>query len=722
MNAPHPDSDALTRLIDGRHHAPYEVLGRFERGAEAVIRVFRPDAAQVSLAGDVPFTRTRAEGVFEWRGSAADVVGPYRLQIQGSDGACRVGYDPYAFRVTLADEALQALSAGRHHRQQHLLGAHPLVIDGVAGVRFAVWAPNAERVSVIGDFNDWDGRRCPMQNLGSSGVWCLFVPAAATGARYKFEIRQRASGMLMHKADPCAEAFELRPATASVVAAPSAHRWQDGEWMSRRARSNPLDRPMSIYEVHLGSWQRAGDGSFLDYRELASRLADHVERLGFTHVQLLPVMEHPFDGSWGYQTLGYFAPTSRFGSPDEFRAFVDHLHCRGIGVILDWVPGHFPRDAHGLARFDGTALYEHADPRLGEHPDWGTLVFNYGRNEVRSFLTSSALHWLEGYHADGLRVDAVASMLYLDYSREPGTWRPNRYGGNENLEAIDWLRELNTVAHGECPGVVIVAEESTSWPQVTRPTHLGGLGFTLKWNMGWMHDTLEYLSHDPIHRAYHHDRLTFGMLYAFTENFVLPFSHDEVVHGKRALLDKMPGDNWQRLANLRLLYTYQFTYPGKKLTFMGNEFADPEEWWHDRALDWSVSGAPGHRGVMALMRDLNALYRHQPALGNDVSGAGFEWIDCHDHRNSVITYLRRAGDETLVIALNFTPVPRTGYRIGVPTGGRYREILNSDSRYYGGSDLGNGLGIVADERPWMGRPHSLTVTLPPLAGIVLQPV
>ncbi|MGE0625747.1 MAG: 1,4-alpha-glucan branching protein GlgB [Pseudomonadales bacterium] len=720
MPPPAADAGSLKRLTDGRHHAPFELLGRFDDGNRTLIRVFRPGARQVFLTDGAPFHPTPIEGLFEWQGRASDINGRYRLRF-AIDGAPTE--DPYAFRINLPEDELEALARGQHYRLHDLLGARPTSVDGVPGVRFSVWAPNAERVSVVGDFNDWNGRSLPMQNLGSSGVWCLFVPAVRAGARYKFEIRHRHGSKVALKADPCAASFELRPRTASVVTAPSRHEWADAEWMARRARGNPLEQPMSIYEIHLGSWRRADDGGFLNYRQIAEQVGAHVLDLGFTHVQVMPVMEHPFDGSWGYQTLGYFAPSSRFGTPDDFRSFVDHLHGLGIGVILDWVPGHFPRDEHGLARFDGTALYEHEDPRVGEHRDWGTLVFNYGRNEVRSFLTSSALCWLETFHADGLRVDAVASMLYLDYSRQPGEWQPNRYGGNENLDAIDWLRELNAVTHRECPGTVMVAEESTAWPQVTRPAYVGGLGFTLKWNMGWMHDTLSYLRHDPVHRAFHHDHLTFGLLYAFSENFVLPFSHDEVVHGKGSLWSKMPGDDWQRFANLRLLYSYLFTYPGKKHLFMGCEHAERAEWSHDRSLDWALAARSGHAGIATLVRDLNALYRREPALGNDTDSDGFEWIDCHDHANSVISYLRRAGDEeVLIVALNFTPVPRLNYRLGVPGPGDYREVLNSDSRYYGGSNLGNGQGVKADERPWMGRPCSLSVTLPPLAGIVLRPV
>ncbi|MCG5531407.1 1,4-alpha-glucan branching protein GlgB [Halorhodospira halochloris] len=673
---------------------------------------------------------------------------------------------------TLADFDLHLFSEGRHWHTQNFLGAHQVEHQGSRGVRFAVWAPNADRVSVIGDFNDWDAARHPMQVRPEAGIWEIFIPAVEPGALYKFAIRNRDSGEVLTKTDPYGRRFELRPNTAAIVEPPDNYRWQDAEWMEHRRRHPDFwqHQPMSIYEVHLGSWQLDEHGQFLDYRTLAHRLVDHVRALGFTHIELLPITEHPFDGSWGYQTTGYFAPTSRFGSPDDFRYFVDHCHCNGIGVILDWVPAHFPRDEWALARFDGTQLYEHADPRQGEHRDWGTLIFNFGRNEVRSFLLASALYWLETFHLDGLRVDAVASMLYLDYSREDGDWIPNIYGGNENLEAISFLREMNSVTHGEQPGTCVLAEESTSWPQVTRPTYLGGLGFTMKWNMGWMHDTLTYMREDPVHRRYHHDQLTFGMLYAFTENFVLPFSHDEVVHGKGSLLQRMPGDDWQAFANLRLLYAYQFTYPGKKLLFMGCEFAQRHEWSETRGLDWHELGSEYHRGIQQLIADLNALYSSCPALHHyDFDHRGFAWADCHDSDQSVLSYYRyarregdrhgregdregdrhgregdRKGDrhryqrdrhndqgdlhgdrhkekhhDYSLVALNFTPVPRFGYRLGVPQPGFWQERLNSDAACYGGSNLGNGGGVMAEEIPWSGQPYSVSLTLPPLAAVVL---
>ncbi|HEX6550870.1 MAG TPA: 1,4-alpha-glucan branching protein GlgB, partial [Gammaproteobacteria bacterium] len=569
------------------------------------------------------------------------------------------------------------------------------------------------------DFNSWDGRQHPMRVRGSSGVWELFIPGLTAGALYKYELRNRDDGSVQVKADPYGNRLEPPPRTASIVTAPDSHDWQDAAWMSQRP--DWQHGPLSIYEVHPGSWRRNADGGFLDYRSLAHALVEHVMHTGFTHIQLMPITEHPFNGSWGYQTTGYFAPTSRFGTPDDFRYLVDYCHRHGIGVLLDWVPGHFPRDPHGLARFDGTALYEHADPRQGTHPDWDTLVFNYGRKEVRSFLISSALYWLKEFHVDGLRVDAVASMLYLDYSRKQGEWLPNKFGGRENLEAVSFIRELNTVTHAECPGTVTIAEESTAWPSVSRPVWLGGLGFSMKWNMGWMHDTLSYMRKDPVHRHYHHDLLTFGMLYAYSENFVLPLSHDEVVHGKGSLLGKMPGDEWQRFANLRLLYSYLFSYPGKKHLFMGDEFGASKEWDHDQSLEWELLRYRYHAGVMQLVQDLNRLYRSIPALHrHDFEPDGFEWIDCHDAAQSVISYLRRNGNDLCVVALNFTPVPRHSYRIGVPVNGYYRELFNSDSNCYGGSNVGNLGGVSSEPLACMGRPHSLTLTLPPLGGVILH--
>ncbi|HRQ65576.1 MAG TPA: 1,4-alpha-glucan branching protein GlgB [Xanthomonadaceae bacterium] len=615
-------------------------------------------------------------------------------------------------------EQLAAFGEGRHWHAWKLLGAHLCTCEGVDGTRFAVWAPNADAVAVAGDFNDWNQDRDLLRGQGDSGVWAGFVAAAHAGQHYRFRIRPRGSRAWLTRADPYARWFEPRPGNAARIAAPSTYRWNDDVWM--RQRRDWRHAPMAIYEVHAGSWRRHADGSFLGYRLLAEALVEYLADTGFTHVELLPVTEHPLDESWGYQTTGFFAPTSRFGDPDDFRALVDTLHRHGYGVVLDWVPGHFPGDDWALARYDGTALYEHEDPRRGVTPDWGTLSFNLGRHEVRSFLISSALYWLREFHIDGLRVDAVAAMLHLDFGRPEGAWIPNVHGGRENLEAIDFLRQMNRVTHGEAPGSFTIAEESSAWPAVTRPDWLGGLGFSMKWNMGWMHDTLDYMAQDPVYRRFHHDRLTFSRLYAFDENFVLPFSHDEVVHCKGSLLARMPGDDWQRFANLRLLFALQFTWPGKKLVFMGQEFAARTEWDEALGLDWQQAALPAHAGVRALVRDLSLLHRDCPALHrHDFVPEGFEWIDCHDAENSVLAYLRGAEGDWIAVILNFTPVPRHDYRIGLPEAGRWRERLNSDSRHYGGSDVGN-LGAMATEtQPWMGRPCSLRLTLPPLGALLL---
>jgi 1,4-alpha-glucan branching enzyme len=717
--------EGVARLLAARHHDPFAVLGRHPLpGGGTLVRVFSPATVAVTLPeAGAALARLGDTDLFEYRGDGRGLPARYRVRRELDGGAVVERVDPYCFPPLLPEQELTAFNEGRHWHAWWLLGAHALAVDGVAGVRFAVWAPDAERVSVVGPFNGWDGRCHPMRSRGGSGVWELFLPGLAAGELYKYEIRNRASGELLLKSDPYARQAELRPATASVVAAPAAHEWGDAGWLAARAAAPWLHAPFSAYEVHLGSWRRRADGGFLGYREIAEQLAPWVRDMGFTHVELLPVTEHPLDESWGYQPSGYFAPTRRFGEPDDLRWFVDRMHRAGLGVILDWVPGHFPKDAHGLARFDGSALYEYADPRKGEHADWGTLVFNYDRNEVRSFLLSSALYWLKEFHFDGLRVDAVASMLYLDYSREPGEWHPNVHGGNENLEAVAFLRRLNELTHAECPGSVMIAEESTAWPAVSRPAHAGGLGFSMKWNMGWMHDTLDYLGHDPVHRRYHHGRLTFGPIYAFTENFVLPLSHDEVVHGKRSLLGRMPGDDWQRFANLRLLYTYQWTFPGKKLLFMGGELAQPWEWDHRGELPWHLLHDPRHGGIRQLVADLNGLYRGLGALHrHDFDSRGFQWLRWDDAENSVVSYLRRGdGPGEAVVALNCTPVPRHGYRIGVPGPGEWREVFNSDSRFYGGSDVGNPLPLRAQAVPWMDQPFSLVVTLPPLAGIVLAP-
>ena len=620
---------------------------------------------------------------------------------------------------------LHLLAEGRHFRTWEKLGAHPAEIDGVRGVHFAVWAPNAARVSVAGDFNGWDTAAHPLVVRPEAGVWEGFVPGVEPGAAYKYHVVSRINGYTVDKADPYAFWGALRPDTTSRVCDLGSYTWADQAWMASRAARQSLDAPISVYEVHLGSWMRVPEegNRWLTYGEAAQKLADYAHEMGYTHVELLPVSEHPFDGSWGYQTIGYFAPTSRFGSPQDFMGFVDHLHQRGIGVILDWVPAHFPKDEHGVVYFDGTHLYEHADPRQGSHPDWDTAVFNYGRPEVRNFLVSNALFWFELYHVDGLRVDAVASMLYLDYGRQDGSWVANRYGGRENLEAIDFLRLLNERVYAEHPDVLMIAEESTSWPMVSRPAYVGGLGFGLKWNMGWMHDMLDYMAKDPVFRAFHHDRITFSMLYAFSENFLLPFSHDEVVHGKGSMIRKMPGDDWQRFANLRLLYGFMFGHPGKKLLFMGCDFGQWSEWNHDASLDWDLLADARHAGLKRLVRDLNTLYRGEPAMHQvDVEQSGFEWIDCNDTQRSAVSFLRhgRNPTDTLLFVCNFTPVTRPNYRIGVPVAGYWKERLNTDATIYGGSGQGNMGGVESNPLPVHGRPHSLSITLAPLGVVVFE--
>jgi 1,4-alpha-glucan branching enzyme len=712
----------LQKITEARHHDPFTVLGKHDADSQSTVRAYIPEATEVMLAeGERYLQRVPNTDIFEWTGEPGSVPERYRLIWRDVDHREHIAHDPYSFPPQISDFDLHLFGEGKHWHAYRFLGAHTHEVDGVAGVLFAVWAPNAERVSVVGEFNRWDGRRHPMRVRGGSGVWELFIPEIAPGTLYKYEIRNRHTGAVFLKSDPYGQNFEERPKTASLVTAEDRYPWADGQWMAERQQFDWQHRPVAIYEVHLGSWQRGPEGEFLNYRELAGRLVSYVKDMGFTHIELLPVTEHPFDPSWGYQTTGYYAPTSRYGTPDDFRYFVDYCHQNGIGVFLDWVPAHFPKDAHGLARFDGSALYEHGDPRRGEHLDWATLIYNYSRNEVRNFLLSSAMFWLEEYHIDGLRVDAVASMLYLDYSRTE--WIPNEYGGRENLEAIDFLRQLNTAVHEAHPGVLMMAEESTSWPQVSRPVHVGGLGFDLKWNMGWMNDTLSYMSHEPVHRKYYHDMLTFSMLYAFTENFLLPFSHDEVVHGKQSILNKMPGDEWQKFANVRLLYTYMFTHPGKKLLFQGNEFAQGIEWNSAQNLDWYVLDYGYHQGVQALVKDLSRLYQDSAELHTyEFDWQGFEWIDCHDSEQSVLSFIRRAGEQFYVVVVNFTPVVRENYRLGVPREGFYREIFNSDSSYYAGGNVGNGAhALHTDEWEWMGHAYSLNLTIPPLAGIILKP-
>jgi 1,4-alpha-glucan branching enzyme len=707
---------------------PHSFLGAHpDRNGGVVIRAFRPSARAVRVItaeGQAELASVHPEGVFEGRLAGAELPLEYELEVDyGEDGTFTIG-DPYRFLPTLGEMDLHLAGEGRHQELYEKLGAHVITHQDVRGTAFAVWAPSARSVSVVGDFNSWDGRLNPMRALGSSGIWELFLPGAGSGANYKFEILTQA-GEIRLKADPLAFATELPPKTASMVFE-SHHEWTDGEWLAARSETAQLEAPVSIYEVHLGSWRLnplEGNRS-LTYLELADELSAYAKDMGFTHIELMPVMAHPFAGSWGYQVTGYFAPTPRYGTPDEFRAFVERLHSAGIGVILDWVPAHFPRDDFALARFDGTALYEHEDPRRGAHPDWGTLVFNYGRNEVRNFLLSNALYWLREYHADGIRVDAVASMLYLDYSREEGQWVPNEFGGNEDLDAVSFLKEYNELVYASAEGVISAAEESTAWPGVSRPTYLGGLGFGFKWNMGWMHDTLAYFEHEPIHRRWHHHELTFSLVYAFTENFILPLSHDEVVHGKGSMLSKMPGDRWQQLANLRALYAFMWAHPGKKLLFMGNEIAQEQEWSEERSLDWHLLENPDHSGIQSLVRDLNHAYRDTPALWErDDDHTAFWWVEPNDAEASVFAFARIGRDATkpLVFVANLTPIPRHGYRLGLPVPGRWTELVNTDSSYYGGSDQGNLGGVVAEDVAWMNQYHSAELTLPPLAALWLVP-
>ena len=720
-----PAVDERARLARGEHHDPHRILGAHPAAGGTVIRAYHPDANEAWLVAPNGGTSSmEALGDGLWAGLVPDLDPgqfAYRIRFGFPDGNAWELDDPYRFGPTLGEVDLHLIGEGTHERLYDVLGAHPRTHEGVGGVSFAVWAPNARSVRIVGDFDRWDGRLMPMRSMGASGVWELFVPGIGGGELYKFEILG-ADGKLRLKADPLAFAMQVRPETASRVWDPSVFPWTDDDWMRRRAETDPYRSPMAAYEVHLGSWMRNPDGTWLGYRQAAEELVVHCRAFGFTHVELLPVAEHPFDGSWGYQVTGYYAPTSRFGTPDDFAAMVDVLHNARIGVIVDWVPAHFPTDDFALRRFDGTALYEHADPQRGEHPDWGTLIFDFGRAEVRNFLVANALFWCERYHVDGLRVDAVASMLYLDYSRKAGEWTPNVHGGRENLEAIAFLRDLNERVYGRFPGVVTIAEESTAFPGITRPTYLGGIGFGFKWDMGWMHDTLAYFSEDPVHRRFHHDRLTFRGLYASTEHFVLPLSHDEVVHGKGSLLRKMPGDEWQRFANLRALLLNMWTQPGKKLLFMGSEIAPWDEWSHDRGLPWELLDEPMHAGVTHFVEDLGRVYLASPALwAADHETDGFAWIDASDVESSVYSWIRRGSGEVAVVVLNLTPVPRVAYRLGLPIGGRWIEVLNSDSEHYGGSNLGNLGGVEAVEEPWHGQPFSAQLLLPPISGLMLRP-
>ncbi|MCG6965233.1 MAG: 1,4-alpha-glucan branching protein GlgB [Chromatiaceae bacterium] len=715
----------LAMLQRGESHDPFSVLGRQQDVDGVLIRAFMPSAEQVELAGLGQMQRVTNTDIFEIRldqAQAAALPQHYQLEwLEKADGRRYSQISPYSFDVLLADLDLHLFNEGRHHHIYRLLGAHFIEIDGISGCRFAVWAPAVKRASVVGDFNGWNGLRHPMRSRGGSGVWELFIPGMQPGDLYKFEFISR-SGHPIIKADPYGQEMTLRPDTASRVSVPSTFSWNDQEWLVQRTHWRWTHQPMSIYEVHPGSWRRRPDNGFLNFREMADQLVPYVTELGYTHIELMPVMEHPLDQSWGYQVSGYFAPSARFGAPDDLRYLIDRCHAAGIGVILDWVPGHFPKDDFALARFTGDAVYEHADPRRGEHREWGTLVFDYGRREVANFLLANAVYWLEEFHADGLRVDAVASMLYLDYSRNDGDWLPNQYGGRENLDAIEFLRHVNAVLHARFPGALTIAEESTAWPMVSRPNWMGGLGFSMKWNMGWMNDTLSYLGHDPVHRRFHHDKLTFSQMYAYTENFVLPLSHDEVVHMKRSLLDKMPNDIWQKFANLKLLFAWQYAHPGKKLLFMGGEFGQWHEWREREALDWPLLEHANHRAVHALVRDLNHLYRELPALHRyDFEQQGFEWIDCHDSDHSVLSLIRRGDGSSVVCLFNFTPVPREAHRVGLPCEGVYREILNTNATGYGGTNLGNAGRVMATREPWRDHPCSAVVVLPPLAAVFLQP-
>ena len=727
MSTIHPDARAA--LAGGWHAAPHDVLGAHEHAAPgasgAIVRVFQPDAADCFIVrnGVASAMRDERDGFFSIVVPGVTLPFRYSLRFLSHDGRTWERGDPYRHLPTVGEMDLHLFNEGTHRRLWTMLGAHLRTVEGDEGVSFVVWAPNADRVSVVGDWCNWDGRQFPMRRLGGSGLWELFVPGVAANALYKFEIRTR-EGHLRLKSDPMGFKMQQAPDTASIVVAEDTYRWRDASWMTARTGRDEARAPVHIYEVHLGSWARVPeDGNrSLTYREIAPRLAAHVTKLGFTHVELLPVMEHPFYGSWGYQVTGYFAPTSRYGTPDDLRFLIDTLHEANIGVYLDWVPAHFPRDDNALRRFDGTALYEHEDPRLGEHPDWGTLIFNYGRKEVRNYLVANALYWLNEYHIDGLRVDAVASMLYLDYSREAGQWLPNKYGGRENLDAIDFLREMNAVVHADAPGCVTIAEDSTAWPGVTRPIHEGGLGFTFKWNMGWMHDTLEYFEKDSLYRRFHQDLLTFAMIYEHTEHFIMPISHDEMVHLKGSLYQKMPGDHWQKLANLRAFVAYMVTRPGKSLLFMGSELAVPGEWNHDQSLDWHLAEQPDRAGFMAFMARLGHLYRETSALWQlDNEPRGFEWIDVSDRANSVLSYVRRGNAGHVVVVLNLLPNPHASYRIGVPERGNYRCALSTDAHEWGGSGYGDFQSVHTDDIPYHGRRYSLNLALPPLSALVLVP-
>jgi 1,4-alpha-glucan branching enzyme len=722
----------LDSLVQVRHRSPHTLLGMHPLGdgSGVVVRAFIPDAAEVRVEPthekDKPaivLQRLHVSGLFEGISRAVSRVFAYDLVVTGHDKRTRRTRDAYSFLPTLGETDLYLFGKGDERRIYDKLGAQLRTIDGVAGTSFAVWAPNAQRVSVVGNFNGWDGRFHSMRNLGSSGVWEIFIPGIGEGALYKFEILD-AHGRVVVKTDPFGFFFELPPKQAAIVWDTRKHRWKDEAWMRARRERDPLRSALSVYEVHLGSWRKKSAFESAGYREIAPQLVDYVRRMGFTHVEFMPLAEHAFYPSWGYQVTGFYAPTSRYGTPEDFQFLVDSLHEAGIGVIVDWVPAHFPRDEWALARFDGTALFEHEDPRKGAHQDWGTLIFNFGRHEVSNFLAANALYWCERFHIDGLRVDAVASMLYLDYSRKAGEWIPNEHGGRENIEAVEFLKKFNHVVHTEEPGVITIAEESTAWPQVTRPPYLGGLGFSLKWNMGWMHDTLNYFAREPVHRKYHPNDLTFAMIYHYHENFILPLSHDEVVHGKGSLRARMPGDDWQGFANLRALLGFQWLFPGKKLLFMGGEIGQRAEWNANGQVDWwLLEAGPFHRGVQQFIEDLNHFYRGEPALWElDYDTGGFYWVDCSDVENSIFSFVRQSRDaqSRVIVILNLTPVPRFQYRIGVPCGGRWKEAINSDAQGYGGSNLGNLGGVTADPVPVHGQPFSAAFTLPPLSIVAFK--
>lgn len=720
------DPNQVASIKGASHADPFGFLGLHDNpaGDGMVLRVFRPDALKVfvsSEGAETEMSKIDNDGFYEVLFPGATERFDYQLHFQFGEVLSEPIADAYSFGPILGEQDLHFFGEGNHRHLWKCLGAHLCDIDGVAGATFAVWAPNAHRVSVVGDFNAWDGRTNQMRNR--NGVWEIFLPGIGTNEHYKFEL-VGADGSLITKSDPFAFFSQHDTRTASITYDLSRYEWNDSEWMEKRAEVDRYHGPMSVYEVHLGSWKRRfeEENRFLTYLEMADELVDYVVDMGYTHIEIMPISEFPFDGSWGYQVCGYFAPTSRFGSPDEFRQFVDRCHQRGIGVIVDWVPAHFPKDAHGLARFDGTALYEHADPRQGEHADWGTLIFNFGRNEVRNFLISNAMYWLKEFHIDGLRVDAVASLLYLDYSREAGEWVPNEFGGRENLDAIEFLKQLNQVCYEENPGIMTIAEESTAFPGVSRPVDTGGLGFGFKWNMGWMNDSLSYMSHEPIHRKYHHGMATFSMIYAYHESYVLVLSHDEVVHGKGSMVQKMPGDRWQQMANLRMFYAWMFAHPGKKLLFQGLDIGQSDEWNHDQSVPWHLLDYDEHKGVQNVIRDLNRLYTSEPALNElDHEAGGFEWIDHEDSENSLFSFLRRSRDgETIIAIVNATPVLREGYRLGVPNGGFYEEIFNSDAEIYGGSNQGSGGGIPTQEQEAHGKPHSIEITIPPLGTVFLK--